>query len=186
MQFIHEAQICAQALSYDTVIKIDVTCEACGTAYYLPLEMKISKNFNPDRDGDEARAHAAPDKKFQQEITERGIVRCPSCKHLNNAMYRARTQGFKTDFWMSLIGIPLCLGVLLGTLWIMGESGSLFYVVAFFAGLGLLVLPLIFVASLLGLLGIWDFKTKKNGTIPRTEADASRSQKELLVKMVRG
>ena len=87
---------------------------------------------------------------------------------------------------MSLIGIPLCLGVLLGTLWIMGKSGSLFYVVAFFAGLGLLVLPFIFVASLLGLLGIWDFKTKKNGIIPGTEADASRSQKELLVKMVRG
>ena len=109
--------------------------------------MKISENFNPDRAGDEAHAHAALDKKFQQEITKLDIVRCPSCKQLNNAMYRARTQGFKTDFWMSLIGIPLCLGVL---------------------------------------LGIWDFKTKKNGIIPGTEADASRSQKELLVKMVRG
>ncbi len=126
---------------------MDVTCEACGTAYYLPLEMKISENFNPNRAGDEAHAHAALDKKFQQEITKLDIVRCPSCKQLNNAMYRARTQGFKTDFWMSLIGIPLCLGVL---------------------------------------LGIWDFKTKKNGIIPGTEDDASRSQKELLVKMVHG
>ena len=69
----------SKALLIDTIVKMDVVCEKCQTAFHPPLEVKVSENYNPEKEGNEDRARKKLDETFAERMAEDGIVKCPSC-----------------------------------------------------------------------------------------------------------